>query len=269
MSQTAVFIILAIGLVIFALVLVLPALFRPSTQTQDHRKRENILVARTRLNDLNARKSVEAIDATTVVECEQEIAGQLLAEVNNEAQLHQPKRKDTLALVIVALTLVILPPLLYVFWGTPRAFSTPSSMVELIAHLESQVVASPDGKSLLQLARIFAVRQEIEKATNYYIQARTLLGDPPDLLAEQINMLMRYTPDNLTIEKLIQIGLDKHPQHPMILWLAGLYAENHGDIGSALSYWKSAHKQLAGDPMQQRVAEAIIALEKTARSEQE
>lgn len=261
MSQTTLFILFAIGLVIFALILVLPALFRLSTPAHDDRKRENILAARARLNDLNARKSVAGIDPIIASECEQEIEGQLLTEVDSKAQLHIPLRRDNLALAIIVVTLVVFPPLLYLAWGTPSALSTPLNMAELIMRLESRVADSPDGKSLLQLARIFAIRNEIDKAIHYYTGARTLLGDPPDLLAEHINMLMRYAPDYLEIETLIQTGLNTYPQHPMILWLAGLYAENHGDIEATISYWQLAHEQLSGDPMQQRVAEAIIAVE--------
>ncbi len=241
----------------FALLLVLPVFLRLRLYDSDHD--QNVIAARERLNGLNARIAADEIDQTAAAEYEQEIKNQLITEVEDSLpKISANTGRDMLGIVFVVLALVVIAPVLYVMLGTPAALVAPTNMTEMIRQLELRVARSPDDlSSLLSLARMLAAHDRGSEALAYYGRIRKLSDDVPDLLAEHANLLLQHTPDEPEITILLKKGLTIAPQHPILLWLAGIHAENHGDHAEALAYWRRSHDGLPGNPQQPMVAEAI------------
>lgn len=258
MIQNLFFIVIAILMCLFAMLLVLPAFFRSQYHHSVHD--QNIVAARERLDALNTRIAVGEIDAAAASEYEQEIKSQLLTEAGGWQQISILAGRDKLGIISVVIALVVIAPLLYVTLATPAALNTPTSMVAMIKQLELRVANDPDDlSSLLLLARMLAAHNRISEALAYYKHARKLAGDTPNLLAKQINLLLSHSPDTPEISTLLQKGLDKAPQHPMLLWLAGVHAENQDDHAKALSYWRRSYENLADSSQQRQIVAAAIA----------
>lgn len=263
MTQGWLFVLVAILMVLSALILVLPAFFISRRDDGSNGRQENVVAARERLSDLQISVANNEIDAAIVEECEQEIEGLLLAERDGWQQVNDDQGRSLTGVILVVLALAVSAPLLYIALGTPMVLTPPASMAELMGRLEAQVVESPDDlDSIIWLARVLAAEGRISEAKTYYTRARVLAGDQPELLLEQINMLLQQRPEQVEIGELLQIGMDMVPQHPMFLWLAGIHAENQGDLERALSYWRHALADLADKPQwQEIVKEKIIVAE--------
>lgn len=254
MTQFTFFILIVILMVLVALVLVLPAFFKDYNDDSDGIRQGNINAARERLQALREHIASNEIDTSTADECAQEIESQLFLELDHDEVSWSRERWNFSGITLVLLSVAVMAPLLYILLGTPKMLSSPASMAELAERLELRIAKSPDDlQSIVWLARVFVAQNRISEALTYYIRARDLAGDMPDLLAEQANMLLHHISDAVQLGELLQTGLKIAAQHPMLLWLAGVHAANQDDLQQALLYWQRAYDNLSNNPQQQQI----------------
>ena len=260
MSQIIVFILLATLMTSLALYLTLYAFFK-SRHSNANDQNENIIAAKERLQNLQNQAALTTPEVLT--EHKQEIESLLLEEVKNDYATpnHYSNTNDKSG-IILAVALILLAPILYVLLGTPESLSAPKTLTELTDTLNQRLSKNPDDlDTLVKLARIYRADNQA-KAIEYYQRASLLDEATTDLLVEQVDMLIQYMPNHPDIALLIQTGLDKEPNHGMLLWLAGLHAFLLNQYETALSYWHRSYPLFADQPEQQWVAKAITKAKK-------
>lgn len=275
MMQFTVFILIAIVMVLCALALVLPIFFKNpkdnvSNDNANSTRQGNLDAVQERLDNLRAGISAKEIDTNIADEYEQEISSQLLLDLEHDEVSWATGRWHIAGIALVVLLVAGVAPLLYSILGNPAMVASPANMTEMLNRLELRVAKSPnDIESILWLARILSAQNRISDASAYYTRAYQLAGDTPEILAEQINMLLQSDIDDATISKMLRSGLQQSAQHPMLLWLAGIHAENQNDIPQALSYWQRAYDNLSDDSAQQQLVVKKIAQVKSRLSTQD
>ncbi len=115
------------------------------------------------------------------------------------------------------------------------------SVEEMVARLEQRLQETPeDAQGWWMLGRSYAVMRRYEAAARAYERARQILGDDPDLLAAEAEVMALARGGDLSGEpsELIRRALAANPDHPRALWLAGFAAAQAGDRDGALDAWR-------------------------------
>ena len=266
-----------------ALVLILPALLRNNGTLSDEQlktRQDNVTAARERKRALRNAVDNGELTEEEAEEYAVEIENTLLQDIDTPEVAAPTQQRDRAGAGIVVAVLLLLTPALYFIVGEPQAlrqtsqataFNTNLSddenesaldMKSLAARLHKRLDDLPnDVEALYWLGRVYAAQQEHKTALSYYERAHLLNPDFPDLTAAYTDALIT---DNVTnnqgkINALLGNGLQASPNHPTLLWLAGINAEYNGQLEKALNFWQRAHDNLGDSPESQRQIAIIIA----------
>ncbi|MGH8547168.1 MAG: c-type cytochrome biogenesis protein CcmI [Methylococcales bacterium] len=249
---------LAAAMLLLGLAWIIPPLVRSKKRVASAREQHNIEIARERLRSLDEEFASGAIDREQYdrsrLEIEQILASDL-ASGSDGRRADETSYSGIKSALVVGLTVPLLSILMYGLLGNSEGLRieaglssaeagngdrTPSvdDMVNRLAERLEENPDNPEGWRLL--ARSYSVMERYPQAVEALRRARGLVGDDPNLLIELADMIATVQDgsfDGQPAELLARV-LEKFPEHPGGLWLAGRSAVMARDLALALNYWR-------------------------------
>ena len=255
------FLVYVLGLIVLALVIVLPALLRRRSEGQAAAAQvdaghANVLVLREQLAALKADHVAGTIDAGQYQLARTEIERRALEEAQAMEQPVVVRRAGKTA-VGLGLAIPVLVLGLYGVLGKPQALDPAmaaapgeltlpqiEAMVDGLAkRLESQTAPQEgDLQSWTMLANSYAVMNRFEEANRAYTRARALSPDNAQLLADHADVLAMLQGQSVEGEpgRLVMRALQLEPKNLKALTMAGSWAFERRDFAGAINYWSQA-----------------------------
>ena len=117
-------------------------------------------------------------------------------------------------------------------------------MVGQLAERLKENPGDPNGWRLL--ARSYLVMERYSEAIEALRRARGLVGDDPDVLVELAEAMARAQGNSFEGQPsaLLAQALEKAPENPSVLWLAGRSALIEQNLPLALEYWRKLNAVL-------------------------
>jgi cytochrome c-type biogenesis protein CcmH len=286
-----VFGLLCAGLIIVALLFILPPLMQP--EVKDHSaevRAANLAVFRDQLRELESDLSNGIIGKEQYEQDREEIERRLLADVSEEKQATKPLKKSSLSSRQLAYLLAIAMPiaavLLYLKVGTRQALSaTPASTVTApsagqsgemqrieanVASLETRLKTDPnDGPGWTMLARSYSTLGRYKEASAAFEKAAALDTRNADLLTEYayaLSMARGQDMEGKPVE-LLNKALEIDPGNLKALVLAGNAAFKGKRYDQAIAYWQKVLPTLPpNSEVQQSLSEKISEAKRLAKT---
>ncbi|WP_296802271.1 c-type cytochrome biogenesis protein CcmI [Thiolapillus sp.] len=255
---------LGLGIAVLAFVLL-----RKRPDITSNRREQNLLLAKEKLAELDQEKAAGNLDDETYAQAKEELETGLLEDTDVEEAVARVRPASARAAAIAVALLVPLlsvgiymklgSPQYVVMSGTPGAQSphamngdgkTPT-MAELLTGLEERVKQAPDDpEGWFMLGRVYQSMQRYPDAVKAYEELRKLTDDHPQALIALADSLAMVQGGKLSGRpyELARQALDKAPDDPTALWLAGQGAMEAGDYQNAIYYWRQAEAGLADKP---------------------
>lgn len=189
------------------------------------------------------------------------------------------KRSDIVFGAGMAIALPVLSLLVYFMIGTPAALypqqlNASDAMSQLgenntlgiaqlqkaITTLEAETQENPDDvEKLSMLANSYTLSRRFADAASTWNKILRLDNSIDTLLsAADAHTAANGGAINNTAQQLIMQALERAPQHPQALWLAGMSAVQQGQLAIGKRYWQALHTQLANVPQQQQELSSLI-----------
>ncbi len=244
----------ALALAGLATALILPALLNRRPVNRDDRARQNIRIARRRLEEMAGELDASG-NADGDVETRAEIEAALLDDLPEDETDPSPPPKNP-GKVWTVLILGMIPLLstgLYLVLGTPDALrpgtltAAPQNPAPekappvevLVRQLEEKLAANPGSAEGWALAgRTYMGLSRFTDAERAYQILHQLVGDDPHVLTAWADAALManngaFSPQ---IRARLERALEIRPEHDNALWLAALEAEARQDYRRALKY---------------------------------
>ena len=253
-----VFWISAAGLLVLALGLLLPSLWRQraSVVVANDGREANLEILRAQLKQLDAEHASGSLDADQHRAARAEISRRVLDEeaVNETPRAAGAPRKTALSLM---LCLPIFALAGYTFLGnfqalspqavagSPEAEVSPAEISAMVDTLAQRMKEKPDDAvGWTMLANAYSALQRFPEANEAYKKAGALSPNNAQLLADHADVLAMMQGRSAVGEplKLIERALALEPNNLKALALAGSAAFELKDFAAALGYWGKARK---------------------------
>ena len=262
---------------IAAVTLVAWPLVRQRTNLTDQRDRQNIVIARERLRELEAQVEAGLITTSQAAQEKSDIEFTLLEDIGTDVRAETSvvnKRHTIWAGLAIVVFVPFLAGTIYLSLGQPTALNpnrpdlaqenpdhSGADVVAMVRNLEQRLATSPNEiEGWYVLGNSYMALKQFDKAAGVFQKLRGLVGDEPDLLVREADALAMKNGGQLEgePERLILKALELKPDHPVALWLAGMAANGRGDIEGALVYWQRAKPLFDKDSKTQAELQGMI-----------
>lgn len=253
---------IASAMLLVALLLIIPAFFFHHRKRMIGRQKQNITIAKQRLEELMAElirgdiSREQYSDART--ELEQSLHDDLLGL---ETKHIEESPRGRWAIPVISVAIPALAVWLYLVLGTPNAIddidtqtadtnssSKPlPSIEEMAQRLKTRLQSEPDNiQGRLMLARTYQAMERYSDAIEI-LKALYRKTDNPDVSIHYANAIAISRDGQLKGEPIAIINevLTKYPNHPTGLLLAGMAAAQDNDYRAALIQWQKLQPLLA------------------------
>ncbi|MCH6565659.1 MAG: c-type cytochrome biogenesis protein CcmI [Proteobacteria bacterium] len=263
-----IFWIAAIGLLLLALLILLPPILRVQVTDQaDDRQKQNIDIARDKKNDLDSQLAQGELNQEEYDNTLLDLQTALALDLEN-IEASDPGQQGRWVVWLLAVAIPILSFGLYFQLGEYGVIKNPAlaqvpvdtraqnqltdlSVEEIEELIKQRLRNNPeDAEGWFVLGKTYMARQKFDKAITAYQRTYDLVGEEPgvmfslaDALAMQNDGAMQGEP-----EQLVRRGLEISPQDPTGLWLAGLAAEQRQDYKGAHASWSQLMPLIQNDP---------------------
>ena len=242
--------------------------------TSSDQEAANILIAREKLATLDSAKASGAVDENAYAlerqQLEQALAGELL---NAKEQNKENRDGSSVATIFVAIFLPLSAGALYLLLGTPEAINNTSTaaalgtaqttagdsnpsvrqapnLEELLPQLEARLLDAPNdvqgwrllGRTYLTMSRFDKAAEALEKAVELDDQHLDTIASLAESLAMQKDGDLSGRP-----LQLINDALTLDENHPPLLWLSAIGAQQTGDHQTALAQFDKLSVIAAGN----------------------
>lgn len=199
-----------------------------------------------RAEELAGDVAAGTLDAAQADALSAEIARHALREAPDAPMLKSPQgRRSAFVLLTALLPLIAIP--LYLNLGSPglldpavsQAASTANehmSMSQMVDQLQQRIDANPDDpEARMWMARVMMATEQYGQAVDQYEKVLGIVGDQPDVLVQYADALAMVNGGRMAGKpiELVERALAADPKHIMALWLAGLAAQEAGDVPKA------------------------------------
>lgn len=272
------FLLLAIALAVFVLLLVLlPLLRRTPVLTANAADSVNINIYRDQLRELDEDLASGAIDASRHAEARAELERRLLEDTTpateQPAAIAAPRSAKLTAILLAALIPAGATGL-YLAVGTPAGLTpgshadaqeiTPQQVEAMVEKLAARLKESPEnGEGWVMLGRSYAALERYAEAATAYAQAVARIPGDAGLLVDYADVLAMSRGRKLAgePEQLVLRALAIDPANGKALALAGTAAFERKDFAAAVKYWQKLAATLPADSpiadaVQNSIAEA-------------
>jgi cytochrome c-type biogenesis protein CcmH len=273
-------------MLLLALAALLPTLLRKSEKAQSDTKAHNVIIAKERLDELEAELAAGTISQEIFEQTRNELEQGLLEDVGEE-QVKVPRSSvlvDRFGLILIFLLVPALTIGTYFALGSPEHVNVkgpgvqdphagggqPASMEQLVAKLEKKVAANPgDAEGLFMLGRVYSSLGRFDEAAKVLERLRPLVDDHPAVLVALADALSMQNGGRVSGKpyELVKQVLDKEPEDVTALWIAGKGAMEQADYQNAIYYWRQAEAGLGDEPemlaeMQRLIAQLLQSAKK-------
>jgi cytochrome c-type biogenesis protein CcmH len=276
------FTIISALMILIALALLAPALLRKRELAASDRDKQNVIIARERLQEMEADLQADRISQEEFAQAKVELEQALLLDLKEEdAPGKVTAGSGKLTLGVIAVLIPLGAVFMYMSLGAPDMLEFDAakqaanshveqgkapSIEEMLVKLQQHLKEHPDDpQGWYMLARTYMSMQEFPKAVVAYEALLKIVGDEPAVmlaLAEAVAMSRQGDMQGRPAE-LIQKSLAKEPDNQTALWMGGLLESQQGNYAKALEYWRRLESMLADDPgAQQNIQQFIAELEK-------
>jgi cytochrome c-type biogenesis protein CcmH len=253
-------------LVAGALLLMLPALWRPKAAPQGQAGGANVAVYRDQLREAERDLAADLITPERYEQLKAEIQHRVVEDTRLAAEgpaaARRPARRSALALALLIPAASIAT---YLLLGQPEAAApgfveqqaaqaqqqvTPEQIERMVSTLAERLKAEPNNpEGWRMLGRSYAVMERYGDAAAAYRKAAELMPPSADLLADLADVLGMSQGRSLAGEptQVLQRALAIDPQHGKTLALAGSAAFERKDYAAARGYWERLLAQLPAD----------------------
>jgi cytochrome c-type biogenesis protein CcmH len=275
-----IFWIAAIGLLLLALLILLPPILRAQlTDQADDRQKQNIDIARDKKNDLDSQLAQGELNQEEYDNTLLDLQTALALDLEN-IEASDPGQQGRWVVWLLAVAIPILSFGLYFQLGEYGVIKNPAlaqvpvdtraqnqltdlSVEEIEELIKQRLRNNPeDAEGWFVLGKTYMARQKFDKAITAYQRTYDLVGEEPgvmfslaDALAMQNDGAMQGEP-----EQLVRRGLEISPQDPTGLWLAGLAAEQRQDYKGAHALWSQLMPLIQNDPESSTEVRELIQL---------
>ncbi len=273
---------LMLGVGVAVLVFVL---LRKRQEIRSNQREQNLQLAKEKLQELEREKALGNLDDETYNQAKEELEAGLLedTELEDSVATVQPASAKAAAFAI-ALLLPLLSVGLYMKLGSPQyldmsgqpgaqsphamnASGKTPTMAELLVGLEEKVKQTPDDpEGWFMLGRVYQSMNRYQDAVTAYETLAKLTDNHPQALIALADSLAMVQGGKLSGRpyELVREALDKSPDDPTALWLAGQGAMESGDYQNAVYYWRQAEAGLAEKPDYVQELRVLIGTAKAA-----
>lgn len=285
----AVFMLLVTVLLLVAVAFVVIPLIRPSRRSEDgDRSASDVALFRDKVRELERDRDVGTIGEADYVEARFELeqeALQDLGESRTALAAAGSRRARVPAAIVSALVLAAGAVGLYARFGDIGAVNAPreaplaraSTQAQIafikdhLADLEQRAQASPkDGKTWTMLARVYMLLGQYGNADEAFGHLRQIVGDRTDVMTDQAEAAAMAAGSGVFPErarKQVEAVLEKDPNQPKALWLAGVAAASRQRKAQARSYWERLLAQMPqGSESATRLRQQIAGLSRGTQS---
>ena len=277
---------LAAGMLLLALVFVLPPLLGRGPRAGVSQRELNLAVYRARLAELEGERDSGRIDETQFAQARDELMQDMLEDVDpeDEAQAAAP-RAGRLAAVVTAIVLPLAVLGIYNTTGSWRLIDAPElqaaagtsrpvqeqpaqgeqtpSIEEMVERLAERLQQEPDNlEGWVMLGRSYFILKRYSEAAQAYANVMALAEEEtPDLLADYAEALALAHGNTMAgaPAKLLERALAIDPEHPKSLWYGGLAAYEVKDYPLAVERWDKLMAQLPADSDNARQLQQYLA----------
>jgi cytochrome c-type biogenesis protein CcmH len=278
---------LAAGMLLLALVFVLPPLLGRGPRAAVSQRELNLAVYRARLAELEGERDSARISETQFAQAKAELMQDMLEDVDpeDEAQAAAP-RAGRLAAVVMAILLPLAVLGIYNTTGSWRLIDAPQpqaaagtarpaqeqpaqgeqaapSIEEMVERLAARMQQEPgDLEGWVMLGRSYFILKRYSDAAQAYANVMALAEEEtPDLLADYAEVLALAHGNTMAgaPAKLLERALAIDPDHPKSLWYGGLAAYDVKDYPVAVERWEKLMAQLPADSDNARQLQQYLA----------
>ena len=278
----SVFWFLAAGMLLLALVFVLPPLLGRGGSAGVSQRALNLAVYRARLAELDGERDSQRISDTQFEQAKAELMQDMLGDVDPEDEAQAPApRAGRVAALVTGLLLPLAVLGIYNTTGNWRLIDAPDmqsaqpaqgqqatgeqapSIEEMVERLAARMQQEPgDLEGWVMLGRSYFILNRYSDAAQAYGHAMALVEEEnPDLLADYAEALALAHGNTLAgaPAKLLERALVVDPAHAKSLWYGGLAAYESEDYAKAVDYWQKLMVQLPADSDNARQLEQYLA----------
>ena len=261
MSANALFVVIALGLVLSVASILIGVLLRQrEVPTSASQAKANASVYRAQILDLDREHESGHISDEEWKLSRDELSVRLLEDTSVVDEPIAKKEKPALmTAVILAIALPVSAMGMYMWLGEPDALNPMAvrgndkvdqqELSKMADNLAKKLEEKPDNlQGWVMLGRTYRTLEKFEASLKAYDRALKLTADD-DLRIERVEVLAMQRQGNFEGEPwdIILDILQKDPQHYAALLMAGSASYAHEKYADALSYWQKARKPLTSD----------------------
>ncbi len=258
---------ITVAMILAALALLAPSLLRNRQSDSLDRDRQNVVIARERLAELETERSQGILDQAQFEKSKGELELSLLQDLDqkHDESVHSGSAASgRLALGIVAVFVPALTLGLYSYLGTPSLVGPRNpaltathetgkelpTVEQMMGALTDRLKQNPDDtEGWYLLGRTNMALKDYVGAAAAFEKVHQLVGEEPsvllawaDAVAMKENGNMRGKPTEL-IRRAVKLA----PDNTTALWLAGMVEEQADNYELAISYWERLAPQVQDD----------------------
>jgi len=265
-------------MILIALALVLPPLWRQRQVASANMDERNIAIARNRFAELKEQLQSGALSQTQYEEQLVELELALSDDLDITGQNTVAPSQGRWMVYVLAIAIPVLAVSLYAGLGTYQAIEPSADMLaatpgtpniedinKMVGKLAERMKANPDdAEGWVMLGKSYKYLQQYPKAADAFAEAYRLLGDSPDIMLLYADALA-FTNDEQLAGKpaeLVFKALALEPDNITGLWLGGMAKAQAGDAVEGIKLWRKLVALLPpGSPAQQETQGLLAKLE--------
>lgn len=247
-------------MVLIALVIIIPPLWRREGTRGLSRRATNIGIYRERVAELEAEHRNGRLDAEQLRGQKEELGRRLLHESQSQSEKDDVRASHARPWWISGLLMLCVPVMAFTLYWSAGTWRTPTQEPDLpylVQRLEQRLAEAPeDAQAWELLGRARRAMGENATAAQAFKQANVLAQEPSAaLLLLEVEASTMAANGDLTgrPKNLLSQVLIIEPQNIEALWLSGLAARQSGELSAARKYWK----QLLGQELPPEFANTV------------
>ncbi|MBT3309614.1 MAG: c-type cytochrome biogenesis protein CcmI [Gammaproteobacteria bacterium] len=250
----------AAGMIVLAMLFLLPPLLGRTKLVSVARRETNLAIFQQRLEELKQDLEGESINQEQFGQAEADLKRELLSDLEEEEQqAHQDSGAGRLAAVAVLVAVPVIAIGVYTQIGSPEAVDVQAAsqraeakqgkvaFEDAVAQLEKKLAQDPSNlEGWMMLAKSYRYLGRNAEIVKVYQRALSHFGDHPDpqLLLDYGEALADQQQGAWEGEPMVQLqrALEIDPNHADVLWFAGHIHFDMGKPQQALGYWERLSK---------------------------